>query len=124
MCKKLIVLLVVVALSVPASADYVGLANPLLVDIDGGGSVSDRTGCGWQGWQFAWDWTGPVSQGFYNPLQQYAWEQPYAQMEVYRKKKANPTAGYSRNRNGGITGVLGTGEFQATDKGFGMNYVK
>jgi hypothetical protein len=125
MCKKLSalsVMLVVIALCMPASAAYVGYPNPLLVDIDGAGTASPKAG--WQGWQFAQNWTGPVSQGFVNPLQSAAWEQPIAQLEVLHKNDANPGGGASRNRSGGWAGVLGTGEFQATNKGFGMNYVK
>jgi len=127
MCKKLSVLclmLVVVGLCMPASASYIGWGNSLKVDIDGNGQASPKNEPGWQGWLFQNSWTGPVSQGFVNPLQEYAWEQPIAQMEVYRKNQAVTGGGASRNRSGGWTGVLGTGDFQATGEGFGMNYVK
>jgi len=125
MCKKLIVLCLAL-MSVPAMAEYIGFPsgceNPLYVDVDGGGTTTDK--CDWQQWLFARDWTGPISQQFVNPYASYAWEQPVAQLEAYRKNQAVPAAGASRDRSGGWSGVLGTGEFQATDKGFGMNYIK
>jgi hypothetical protein len=135
MCKKLIILcavLVVVGLTVKAPAAYVGqcikdgcISNPLLVDIQN----SEPTKCNWQGWNFGWNWTGPVSQTFVNPQAEEYWEVPSAEIDSWRSPGASgPAAGIndggSRNRSGGFTFVAGTGEFQSTAKGFGMNYLK
>jgi len=121
MCKKLIVLLVVAALSTPVMAAYVGLANPLYVDLDGGGVVTPKAG--WQGWLFASNWTGPAAATFSNPGGGLS-QQPIAQLEVYRNNQANPAAGASRNRDGGMAFVAGTGDFSATTQGYGVNYLK
>jgi len=135
MCKKLIVLLVAV-LSIPASAAYIGFdndgnpgVNGLPIDVDGGGVVTSH--CGMQSWLFASSWTGPVNQNFTNPQALFPWEVPNAQLEVYRKQQdpvyggtGDPAAGISRNRSSGLTAVLGTGDFSAGTRGFGMNYLK
>jgi len=128
--KKLFVLLVVAALTIPASAAYIGFddggnsaVNYLKVDLNGAGAGNTITG--FQGWMFARDWTGPLSQQFVNPNADYGWEQPIAQLEVYRKNQgASSNAGASRDRSGGWAGVLGTGDFSYGTEGFGMNYVK
>jgi hypothetical protein len=122
MCKKLIVLLVVAALSTPVMAAYVGLANPLYVDLDGGGVTTLKTG--WQGWLFASNWTGPATATFSNPGGGLS-QQPIAQLEVYRNNQgANSNAGASRNRDGGMAFVAGTGDFGVTTQGYGVNYLK
>jgi hypothetical protein len=138
MCKKLIVLciaLVVVGLSVPAPAVYIGFdadgnpngcANPLKIDIDGAGVTTKKCSLQpWQQWLFPTTWASPQGQSFNNPLADYAWEIPGAQLETYRKGQ-DPTGASSagRNRSGGWAGVPGTGEFSTTGKGLGMNYVK
>lgn len=144
MCNKLIVLclaLVVVGLSVPASAAYIGFdadgnpngcANPLKVDLT---YLLDnqQAKTGWQNWQFVRDWTGPVGVNLVNPLAIEPWEVPHAQLEVYRKLAADPAAGSSRNRSGGFAAVGPLpgwgpgplpGEYSPTGTGFGTNYVK
>jgi len=121
MCRKLIVLLVV-ALSAPAMAAYIGAGNPLAVDIDGGGTTTVNPG--WQGWLFQSSWTGPASQQFNNPLAVQPWEKPVGQLEVFRLQGTPTTAGLSRNRGGGFAGVAGTGDYAITSQGFGMSYDK
>jgi len=121
MCKKLIVLLVV-ALSAPAMAAYIGAGNPLAVDIDGGGVTTAKAG--WQQWLFASNWTGPAVQGFANPAAEQPWELPNAQLDVFRLQGTPQTAGLSRNRGGGFAGVAGTGDYAITSQGFGMSYNK
>lgn len=122
MCKKLIVLLVVAALSAPAMAAYIGAGNPLAVDLDGGGTVTPKAG--WQGWLFAQNWTGPANQGFLNPLAEQPWEIPQGQFEVFRLQGTPQSAGLSRNRGGGFAGVAGTGDYAINTQGWGMSYDK
>jgi hypothetical protein len=127
MCKKLIVLCIVVGLmSMPASAAYIGFpdgcANPLKVDINGGGAGATK--CSWQGWTFARDWTGPITQQFANPKATKPSQLPIAQLEAFRTQQANSAAGLSRDRSGGFAGVAGTGEYNGTSKNFGTSYVK
>jgi len=130
--KKLIVLLVVLGLSMPAVASYIGFdengdvnpcLNPLLVDIDGSGTVTPRHP--WQSWSVAFTWTSPISQQFANPYATEAWEYPQAQLVSYRKN-TDPTgaSGLSRNRSGGFAAVGQTGEYSSTTKGYGTNYLK
>jgi len=141
MCNKLSVfclMLVVVALSVPAPAAYIGqsidqngcIANPLKVDIDGGGTVSTicgRDDSAWQSWLFQSNWTGPSPvQTFTNSKATKASQLPTAQLNAYGPTH-NPTSlGLSRNRSGGFAGVAGTGEFgdpTTGGRGFGTNYL-
>jgi len=142
MCRKLIVLLLVVALSVSAKAVYIGFdqddmpngcANPLKVDIDGGGTTSVMCSDNnpWQHWLFARDWTGPAIQTMNNKWADYAFENPVVQLEVYRKAgevdqggTGATNVGMSRDRCGGWTGVGVTGDYSAGTRGYGMNYVK
>jgi hypothetical protein len=126
MCKKLIILCVVFGLSVPASALYIGepsgCANPLYVDLQNGAP----TKCNWQGWDFGWNWTGPVSKEFNNPLASDPWEFPVAELDTVRAGIL-PNGGGSRNRSGGFAFVPGTGEYgdPATGgKGLGTSYLK
>jgi len=119
--KKLIVLLVI-ALSAPAMAAYIGAGNPLAVNVQGGGTANVIAG--YQGWLFQSNWTGPAVQAFNNPQAEQPWEIPSAQMDVFRLQGAPQTAGFSRNRDGGIAGVLGTGDYSIGTQGFGMSYVK
>jgi hypothetical protein len=143
MCKKLIILcvaLIVVGLSVKAPASYIGqeidsqtgcIVNPLKVDIDaesGWWGEPAEPLCGWQGWIVPGSWTNP-SKEFDNPYAEYAWEIPGAQLEGYRMAGASGPSedsygGGGRTRSGGLCYVAGTGEFQSTSKGFGMNYMK
>jgi hypothetical protein len=142
MCKKLIILcvaLIVVGLSVKAPASYIGqevdqygcILNPLKVDIDAEsgwwGSPSPPV-CGWQGWIVPGSWTNPSKQ-FNNTYAEYAWEIPGAQLSGFRQAgRSGPSTdtygGGGRTRRGGLAYVAGTGEFQETAKGFGMNYIK
>jgi hypothetical protein len=116
MCKKLSVfclLLVAVALCVPASASNVTVANPLRVDIDGGG-VANTDGGGWSPWLFPRDFTGPQSTTINNGGLPTTW--PTVTYEYV------PTIGFgggSRDRGGGMVFVGGTGE-----PGMGRNYAK
>ncbi|MFA5252882.1 MAG: hypothetical protein WC454_09910, partial [Phycisphaerae bacterium] len=78
--KKLIVVLVVLALSMPSMAAYIGFdaegnpgVNPLHVDVDGE-SVSPPPGDTYQSWLISRSWTGPLGKDFVNPLQEAAWE--------------------------------------------------
>jgi hypothetical protein len=129
MCKKLIIIcftLAVVVFSVPASAaSPVSPYNPLKVDIDGGGVSTPAPG--WHSWLFASNWTGPVSKEF--DMGGPPWENPIAELNVYRKNKTPNNTGFSRNRSGGFAAVgpnpLGEPiEYSPTGKGFGTNYVK
>jgi hypothetical protein len=119
--KKLIVLLVL-ALSAPAMAAYIGAGNPLSVDIDGGGVTTTKAG--WQQWMFQSNWTGPANQAFNNPLAEQPWEIPGGQLDVFRLQGTPTSAGASRNRGGGMAFVAGTGDFAITSQGFGMSYIK
>jgi len=134
MCKKLIVLCLalVVGLSMPALASYIGFdengdsnpcKNALKVDIDGAGTPTPK--CEWQGWTVGFTWSAPISQQFANPYATEAWEYPQAQLVTYRKN-SDPTGatGMSRNRSGGWAGVGTTGEYSPTTKGYGTNYIK
>jgi hypothetical protein len=127
MCKKLIVLLLVVGFSVPAMAEYMGYPsgclNPLAVDITQGGQQGIY---GYQPWDFAWNWTGPVGATFTNPYASDPWEIPVGQLEAYRTLQTPPAdaAGGGRNRNGGMAFVAGTNEYSPTAKGFGTSYLK
>jgi hypothetical protein len=137
MCKKLIILclaLVVVGLSVPALAVYIGFdedgmpngcANPLKVDIDGSGTVTKKCSTQpWQGWTFSQVWSGPLTQQFANPLAEKAWEYPKASLEAYRAVTLPSNEGQSRNRSGGFAAVMGTNEYSPTAKGLGTSYIK
>jgi hypothetical protein len=129
MCNKLsilcLMLAVVATLSVSASAgSTITLATPLKVDI--AGRYGNTVRCEWMDWQIAVDngtFVGPQNKLFDmgSPL---PWENPAGTLEAYRKNQSPDNAGASRNRSGGWAGVLGTGEFYAGGKGFGMNYVK
>ncbi len=121
MCKKLIVLcvaLVVVGLSVPASADYIGKGNPLKVDItyapDGQQPLS-----GWQNWGLTKFWTAP-SSSFYNPIANDPWEIPSAELHAYRKNQNPNNYGFTSNRSAGF--AYAAGSILSTN--FGMNYIK
>jgi hypothetical protein len=135
MCKKLIVLLVV-ALSLPATAAYIGFdmdgnsgVNPLKLDLDGGGVVSAHAG--WQSWLFQSAWTGPQANGFVNPQAEGPGEVPTAQLNVYRKPaevsqggNGITSVGISRNRSSGMVAVAGTGDYSLGTRGYGMSYVE
>jgi hypothetical protein len=125
MCKKLIVLLLVVGLSVPALADYIGEGNPLKVSITYAPS-SQAAKCGYQSWGFERDWTGPINGTFDNPLAVDPWEIPVGSLEAFRSNQTPPAdaAGGARDRGGGMAFVAGTGEYNATAKGFGTSYLK
>lgn len=123
MCRKLIVLcLVVVAvlsLSAFAGNSPISASNPLKVDIDGGGTASPKAG--WNGWLFQTNFTGPISQEF--DMGGFPYD-PIAELDVYRKPGTPVNAGMSRNRSGGWAGVGATGDYSAGTQGYGMNYVK
>jgi len=125
MCKKLIVLLLVVAgLSMPASASYMGtLDNPLKVDIMGDGGGPTLTN-GWQEWAFARSPTPPSTKTFVNPLYEFTEEIPVAELTVYAKNNTAASRSLSRNRSGGFTGVGNTGDYSAAGMGLGNNYIK
>jgi len=131
--KKLIVLCLalVVGLSMPAVASYIGFdeygdlnpcANPLLVDIDGSGTVTQRYP--WQGWTVSFTWAAPISQQFANPYATEGWEYPQAQLITYRKADPTGASSQSRNRSGGFAYVGNTGDYTPTTQGFGTNYIK
>jgi len=114
-------LAVVAALSVPASAaSPISVTNPLRVDINGGGTGTTKAG--WLPWTLARDNTGAVNTTF--DLGGMPWENPIVELTTYSKNKTPSDAWGSRDRSGGMAFVPGTGEFQATSKGFGTNYVK
>jgi len=130
MCKKLsVLLLVVLGLSMPALAEYIGFPsgceNPLKVHLTYGPD-NQQAPTGWQTWQFARDWTGPVGQNMSNPWAGDPWEVPYVQLETFRTNQTPPAdhAGLARNRGGGFAGVAGTNEYNQTGKGLGSSYVK
>jgi len=129
MCKKLVVLLLVVGLSVPALADYIGWPtpcdNPLAVDITYAPDTQKAI-CPYQNWAFARDWTGPINKTFVNPYAIDPWEVPVGSLETYRMGQTPPAdaAGGARNRGGGMAFVAGTGEYNATSKGLGTSYLK
>ncbi|MDD5065119.1 MAG: PEP-CTERM sorting domain-containing protein [Phycisphaerae bacterium] len=129
MCKKLFVALVVLALCMPAMAAYIGFnedeepagaANPLLVDITEGGAPK----ADWQGWGPGYSWTGPVSGTLNNPFYVESWEIPTIEIDAYKTGQDPANNGGSRGRSGGLSFVAGTGEYNATAKMFGMNYLK
>jgi len=138
MCNKLIVLciaIVVVGLSVPAPAAYIGFdrdgnsgVNGLYVDIGGAGASTQKSG--WQEWlinQTDWSAVAPISTTFNNPQADLPWEFPTSEIDTYRSPYGGtaPNKGaISRNRSGGFAAVLGTGEYSAGTKGLGMNYIK
>jgi len=131
--KKLIVVLVVLALSMPSMAAYIGFdregnsdgcINPLHVDVDGQNTINTATCNLYQHWVFQQDWTGPITQAFVNPYSDAAWEIPTVSAEVFKTNIVPSNAGGSRSRNGGIIFVAGTGEYNATAKMLGMNYLK
>jgi len=127
MKKLFVLLLVVAALSIPASAAYIGVNNPLAVDINGiTGGAGASVKPGWQGWEIANSWTGPISKTFNNPLATKAGELPIVELDCWRKNQNYPPdVGGGRNREGGIAFVAGTGEFGPTPlKGLGTNYLK
>jgi hypothetical protein len=123
MCKKLIILclaLVVVGLSMPALADISG-TNPLLVDVNGDGGGGAKPG--WQQWAFIRNWVSPKGpDAFVVGTGTGVDENPTATLTAFGSS-GNPPQG-ARSREGGMAFVAGTGEFQATSKGFGMNYLK
>lgn len=127
MCKKLIVLcLVVVAvlsLSAQAGDSPITAANPLKVDIDaesGWWGTPQPPQAGWNGWQLPGSWTGPVSTEIdmgafpYNPL---------VEIDAYRQTQ-DDHAGGGRTRSGGLVYVGTTGDYSAGTMGYGMNYLK
>ncbi len=123
----LCIVLVVVGLSVSASASYIGVPecptcplNPLKVDIV---LEDQQPKPGWQAWSFPFTSPIPLSQQFVNPLAENPGEQPTAQFEVYRKNYPGQAV-FARARSGGLAGVTGTGDFSPTTEGFGMNYIK
>src|SRR4030042_3601376 len=105
MCKKLIVLLLVVGMSVPAMADYIGFGNPLKVDLTLDGDAQNPKGS-WQDWQTPWSWTSPITQTFSNPLAFDPWEVPVGQLEAYRTG-ITAHGGGIRNRSGGMAFEIG-----------------
>lgn len=130
MCKKLFVALVVLTLVVPSMAAYIGfdadgnpdpMANQLRVDInyDTGGPRY-----GWQGFNAGYAWTGPVGADLVNPLAVDPWEVPHIELDAFKTGVTPANNGGSRARDGGMVFVAGTGEFNATAKMFGMNYMK
>jgi hypothetical protein len=136
MCKKLIVVLLVAALSIPVSAAYIGFdndgnegVNPLFIDLDGGGTVTPHPQA--QSWLFQSSWTGPTSQNFVNPEATSPGQIPVAQLNCYEKVKeinqggnGATSVGLSRNRCSGMVGVAGTGDFSLGTRGYGMNYLE
>jgi hypothetical protein len=123
MCKKLFVLLVVVALSVPAMADYIGYGNPLMIDISG--ANTSNTLPGWQEWKFVQAPTAvPISQQFNNPLANDPWEVPSAEFTVFNKTRDPATRIQSRNRCGGFVYVGNTGDYSTGGNGLGTIYDK
>ncbi|MDD5064906.1 MAG: PEP-CTERM sorting domain-containing protein [Phycisphaerae bacterium] len=130
MCNKLIVLsvaLVVVGLSVSASAAYIGFdqygnsgVNPLKVDI----VYNQQPKVGWQPWSPGYAWTGPVGQDFANPFFEAPWEIPHIELDAFKTGQTPNNNGGSSSRSGGFAYVAGTGEYNATGKMFGMNYLK
>jgi hypothetical protein len=133
MCKKLMILCLMLITSVPASAAYIGFdlygdpnpcLNPLYIDFSG--RYGNTVRCRWQEWAVAVDngtWDSPVSKEFVNPFAEYAWENPIAELYAYRLD-ADPQQGGSRNRGGGMVYVGNTGDYSAGSRGFGMNYLR
>jgi len=122
--KKLIVLLVVLGLSMPAMAAYMGTeSNPLMVDVTHGTS-SQSARAGYQNWAVANDWTSPVNCTFNNPEAEDPWEIPIGSLEAFKTAVTPNNNGGARARNGGMAFVAGTGEYNQTGKGLGMNYLK
>jgi len=120
--KKLIVLLVV-ALSVPTMAAYIGAGNPLAVNLQGGGLANAIPG--YQGWLFASTWTGPVHTTFVNPLAEQPWEIPTGDFDGMQPLATGPSdQGLSRQRDGGFAGIAGTGWYGTTQQGWGVSYDK
>jgi hypothetical protein len=129
MCNKLIVLsiaLVVVGLSIPASASStITLATPLKVDIQSQyGSEDDCPITGFVCWEFSSAFTGPINSTF--DMGGLPWDNPGASFQVYGENHNPVDAGIGRSRSRGFVGVLGTGEFSDpyTGKGFGRNYMQ
>lgn len=129
MCKKLFVALVVLALAMPSIAAYIGfnedgepdpMANQLRVDIVNGNTPRYT----WQGYDAGYAWTGPVGADLVNPLAVDPWEVPHIEVDAYKTAQTPNNNGGSRSRNGGMLFVAGTGEYNATAKMFGMNYLK
>lgn len=130
MCNKLSVLclaLIVVGLSVTASADYIGIANPLKVDVNGDSATGANPPlAGWQDWSFLRSPTIPQNKTFDNSLGVDPWEFPNVEWTVYAKNKDSASRAASRNRNGGMVFVGNTGDFGSVSPqaGFGSNYMK
>jgi hypothetical protein len=121
MCKKLIVLclVVVAALSLTAwAASPIDVDHPLKVDIDGGGTVTAKSG--WNGWLFQSNWTGPVSTEI--DMEAFPYD-PLCELDAYRTP-ADSHDGGSRNRSGGLAFVGNTGDYSVGTMGYGMNYLK
>jgi hypothetical protein len=126
MCKKLIVLLLVAALSVPALASStITLATPLKCDIQSQyGSEDNCPITGFVGWDTPSAFTGPLTTTF--DMGGLPWDNPTASFQVYGENHNPVDAGIGRSRSRGFVAVLGTGEFGEpyTGKGFGRNYVQ
>jgi len=127
MCKKLIVLLLVVAaLSIPALASStITLATPLKVDVlSQYGTQDDSPITGFVGWDTPSAFTGPLTSTF--DMGGLPWENPTASYQTYRKNQSPDNTGIGRSRSRGFVAVLGTGEYADpyVGKGFGMNYTQ
>ncbi len=126
MCKKLsifsLMLAIVVGLSVPASAADITLTNPLMVDIEGNGTIS-KQGIGlWEPFgPLSWTETGPVSSSFDNGGLPSTW--PTVTISANRGPYQNADWG-SRDRGGGMAFVAGTYQIAKGQTGFGMNYIR
>jgi len=130
MCKKLSIfclMLVVVALGVPALANPITEANPLKADIcgatNGDSTAFNGAQPGWQGWNITYSWTNP-NKTFDMGGTPFDW--PTAELTCYRRGQASPAnvTGGSRSRNNGMAFVAGTGEYATSGKQLGTSYLK